>query len=380
MVTLALITLFAFLAQQSTVSAEITHKSSFRVATQTETKNAEEPDELLNRFVQALEDIVKNANNDPMEVVKQLQIQGLVQVPDIKLLSNDKKFVNDYNDNSRIGSAYLPVVQMHGMGDFAKDPKGMVPLKKAISEYLNGTYVTNIQIGANPIADIFNGFIMNLDDQVDYFASVVQSDVHLKLGFNAVGYSQGNLVVRGYIERYNNPPVKNFISMHGPLAGVASFPGCSLDSNLCRAFADILGTLAYHPTIQAHLAQANYFRDPFLIPEFEAGAIFLPDINNEDGTVNATLTKNFESLQSICLVKALNDTVVIPNDSEWFGYFQNNSYDLKWGTTDAPWYIDNWFGLKTLDLKKTLFFNTTDGDHLQFSTDYLLDLVGIYFT
>jgi hypothetical protein len=30
---------------------------------------------------------------------------------------------------------------------------------------------------------------------------------------------QGNLVVRGYIERHNNPPVRNYIAMHGPNMG-----------------------------------------------------------------------------------------------------------------------------------------------------------------
>ena len=89
----------------------------------------------------------------------------------------------------------------------------------AISTYLGGAYVLNVQIGNSSIADILNGFIMNLDDQVDYFANVVQQDAHLSNGFNAVGYSQGNLVIRGYVERYNSPPVLNFISMHGPLAG-----------------------------------------------------------------------------------------------------------------------------------------------------------------
>jgi hypothetical protein len=83
-----------------------------------------------------------------------------------------------------------PVVQMHGMGDFANDPGGMVPLANAISEYLGGAYVLNVQIGDSSIADIMNGFIMNLHDQVDYFANVVASDVHLAQGFNAVGYSQ----------------------------------------------------------------------------------------------------------------------------------------------------------------------------------------------
>eukprot|EP01031_Cornospumella_fuschlensis_P036657 gene36657-44466_t len=141
----------------------------------------------------------------------------------------------------------MPVVQMHGMGDWANDPFGMVPLAKDISAYLGGAYVLNVQIGANSIADILNGFLMNLDDQVDYFANVVRSDSQLANGFNAIGYSQGNLVIRGYIERYNSPPVLNFISMHGPLAGVSGFPGCSLDKNLCKVFAEVLGALAYKP-------------------------------------------------------------------------------------------------------------------------------------
>lgn len=59
----------------------------------------------------------------------------------------------------------LPVVQMHGMGDFGRDPFGMVPLAKEIAADLD-TYVLSMQIGANVIADIMNGFLMNLDDQV----------------------------------------------------------------------------------------------------------------------------------------------------------------------------------------------------------------------
>ena len=50
------------------------------------------------------------------------------------------------------------------------------------------------------------------------------------------------------------------------------------------------------------------------------------------------------------------------------------------GYDETPWYKDDLFGLKTLDLEKgNLYFNTTEGDHLEFPTDYLLDLVGLYF-
>ena len=82
---------------------------------------------------------------------------------------------------------------------------------------------------------------------------------------------------------------------------------------------------------------------------------------------------------SLCLVKALNDTVVIPNDSEWFGYYADGSLEVILPYKQTNWYKNDLFGLKTLDSKKHLFFNTTDGDHLKFSTDYLLDLIGIYF-
>jgi palmitoyl-protein thioesterase len=274
----------------------------------------------------------------------------------------------------------LPVVQMHGMGDFAKDPFGMVPLANAISDYLGGVYVLNVQIGNSSIADILNGFLMNLDDQVDYFASVVQNDNHLIQGFNAIGYSQGNLVIRGYIERYNNPPVKNFISMHGPLAGVGSFPNCPIEKPFCRLFAEILGLLAYHPKVQDHLAQANYYRDPYRTEEFLSIARFLPDINNEDDSKNSSYSSQWSSLESVCLVKALSDTVVIPKDSEWFGFFQENSFKDIWDFSETPWYLNDLFGLQTLNKAGKVYFNTTDDNHLEFETDYLLELVGLYFT
>lgn len=290
-----------------------------------------------------------------------------------KSTSTGKKNTQKVSDN-----ATTPVVQMHGMGDFAKDPFGMVPLAKDISDYLGGAYVLNVQIGENSLADILNGFIMNLNDQVDYFANVVRSDPKLANGFNAIGYSQGNILIRGYIEKYNNPPVFNFISMHGPLSGVGSFPGCAISHELCRAFAELLGDFAYFPFVQEHLAQANYYRDPLQISKYLAGNEYLVNINNEL-IVNSTYSTNWESLNSVCLVKALGDTVVIPNDSEWYGYFEDGSFDNIWGFKDTPWYTNNLFGLKTLDNDKKVFFNTTTGDHLDFETDYLLELVGLYF-
>jgi hypothetical protein len=49
--------------------------------------------------------------------------------------------------------------------------------------------------------------------------------------------------------------------------------------------------------------------------------IFMPDINNEKGS-NATYSSNLAGLEKMVLVKALGDTVVVPNESEWFAFYK----------------------------------------------------------
>eukprot|EP00976_Prorocentrum_cordatum_P060649 1175994-Prorocentrum_minimum.AAC.3 len=64
---------------------------------------------------------------------------------------------------------YMPVVQMHGMGDFSISP-GMVQIRKAISNFLNGTYVKSAKVGATMGADSRNTFFTTMDEQIEYFA------------------------------------------------------------------------------------------------------------------------------------------------------------------------------------------------------------------
>jgi palmitoyl-protein thioesterase len=83
--------------------------------------------------------------------------------------------------------------------------------------------------------------------EVENFAKFVRADEKLKDGFNAVGLSQGNLIIRGYIEKYNDPKVFNFVSIHGPMLGVAGFPHCDMSWGVCDLFDKLLGDLAYLP-------------------------------------------------------------------------------------------------------------------------------------
>eukprot|EP00959_Pyramimonas_sp_CCMP1952_P451922 9462043-Pyramimonas_sp.AAC.2 len=58
---------------------------------------------------------------------------------------------------------------MHGMGDFSISP-GMVQIRKAISNFLNGTYVKSAKVGATMGADSRNTFFTTMDEQIEYFA------------------------------------------------------------------------------------------------------------------------------------------------------------------------------------------------------------------
>jgi len=135
----------------------------------------------------------------------------------------------------------------------------------------------------------------------------------------------------------------------------------------------LIGSVVYTSLAQGVLAQANYFRDQYKIPEYKK-TTFLPDINNEN-KVNPDYTKRMESLNKMVLVKASSDSMVIPNDSEWYGFYKDNSSD-KWTMEESPYY--DLFGLKTLNEAKKIDFYTTPGDHLQFTQAFYFQMADKY--
>ncbi len=153
----------------------------------------------------------------------------------------------------------MPVVLAHGMGDSCFNP-GFRSVTKLVGAHL-GVYSTCIPTGGNWIEDTINGFLMNMDRSVDVFAEAVRADPKLSAGFSAIGLSQGNNLVRGYIQKYNDPPVHAFLSICGINAGVAGFPRCPpsapLIGGICTAITELLGDFAYIPFVQEHLFQAN---------------------------------------------------------------------------------------------------------------------------
>jgi palmitoyl-protein thioesterase len=242
-----------------------------------------------------------------------------------------------------------------------------------------GAYAACVGGADSQEMDTVNGFFENMTYLVDYFAAQVRKDARLAGGFDAVGLSQGNLIIRGYVEMYNDPPVRRFISIHGPLAGTGSLPQCDPDSfaaPLCRKATDLVGEAAYLPAVQRHIAQSNYLKDPTMLLKYKRYNAFLPVINNEVPHARSREFKaRFASLDRLVLVKAEGDTMIFPQASEWFGFFKDGSFDTVLAMNETEAYLEDSFGLKTLDSQGKIRFATTKGNHLRFSLQELYALL-----
>merc|ERR1711937_167499 len=277
----------------------------------------------------------------------------------------------------------IPTVVAHGMGDSCFNP-GMKSITQAIGQK-TGAYSVCVPTGKTQMTDTINGFLKNMDDSIDVFAKTIKADPKLAGGFNAAGFSQGNSLIRGYIHKYNDPPVKSFLSVHGTVMGVGGVPQCNpagLLGAVCRPLAKLCGTFGYTSLVQHHLFQADYFRDPTKLDKESYKNSQLAQLNNEGDTPNPDYKTNFGKTEQFVMVKAVGDTMVFPNEGEHWGTFGDNSFDKKDVLTmkETNVYKNDLFGLKTADEAGKIKFETTPGNHLQFSETDLFGWISKYWT
>ena len=278
--------------------------------------------------------------------------------------------------------AKLPTVVGHGMGDSCFN-KGMKEITTLVGQQSN-SYAVCVPTGDTRAKDTSNGFFMNMDENVDVFAAKIRADANLKGGFNAVGFSQGNSLIRGYIQKYNDPPVSTFLSVHGTVMGVAGFPNCNPEhgvvSPLCAVVDEIIGEEAYTKAVQDDLFQAGYFRDPMRTNStaYKTNSQ-IAQWNNEGNNFNQTFKDNFVTVKRFAMIKAMKDSMVYPNEGEWWGEFQPGSFKKVLNMTETDMYQRDTFGLKTVHEAGKILFNHTEGNHLEFTMEQLTWWVDNYF-
>jgi palmitoyl-protein thioesterase len=317
--------------------------------------------------------LIDLAENSPEEVLGHIKKSPLqAKVPEVAMPQQSS------------ASATLPTVAGHGMGDSCWEP-GFASVTRAIAKR-TGTYAKCIPTGSNIISDTINGFLMNMDKSVDVFAEKIRADPQLKGGFNAIGFSQGNSLIRGYIQKYNDPPVRAFISVHGTVMGVAALPSCFENGKplgvLCKAVAEVLGDLAYNGLSQHILFQAGYYRaaDKTTSQAYLKHSQIAQWNNENKATANATYKTNFASVEKFAMVKAMRDTMVFPNAGEHWGSFPDGHYSaMPSPMNETKFYEQDLFGLKEVDAAGKIFYETTPGGHMQFSEAQLVSWVDKYF-
>lgn len=264
-----------------------------------------------------------------------------------------------------------PLVIWHGMGDTCCFFFSMGRIKQMVEERIPGIYVRSLMIGDNIIADEENGYFGNVNHQVEQVCQKLADDPELQGGYHAMGFSQGGQFLRAVAERCPEPAMHNLITFGGQHQGVFGLPNCPEDNLLCEEMRRLLNLGAYIDWIQNSLVQAQYWHDPLHEDDYHNNSIFLADVNNEK-VVNEMYRSNLKKLDNFVMVKFLNDSMVVPVESEWFGFYSPGQDQEVLPLQQTKLYLEDRLGLKEMDEAGKLQFLSVDGDHLQFSDEWFL--------
>mmetsp|Transcript_25767 Transcript_25767/g.56699 ORF Transcript_25767/g.56699 Transcript_25767/m.56699 type:complete len:446 (-) Transcript_25767:417-1754(-) len=336
-----------------------------------------------------LDRIEDNAEAVAVEMTEHARTNGWLVGENLEEEEEHPRKQNQRQKQKPTSDRQLPVVFAHGMGDSCFN-SGMIRIGNHTSDLLGGgVYVVCVPTGDTQTEDTTNGYFLSMDKSVDVFAERIAADPRLRSGFHAVGFSQGNNVIRGYIARYNTPTVHTFLSINGVNAGEGTVPGCFPDEKLssgahasprlgsvCDLLLERASDLAYTEFSQEHSFQSNYWRDPRLSKQDAYHQYSqLARWNNEGPhNNNQTLKENYSRTSRFVWVMATEDGMVWPHQGEHWGCPNNSHGRDPFASPVLPmneteWYREDLFGLKTAQEAGKNVFETFEGDHLQFTME-----------
>lgn len=276
----------------------------------------------------------------------------------------------------------LPVVIWHGLGDSA-DAEGLNSVADLIEEIYPGTYVHLVSL-AEGSGDRTQSWFGDLNAQLDSVCQQLAEDpiISTAPAFDAVGFSQGGQFMRGYIERCGHmaPPVRSLLTFGSQHNGIEEFQKCSgFTDFLCNSANALLrSSLVWSDFIQKKVVPAQYYRPSGDLENYLEHSNFLADINNERELKNATYAENLAQLDKFVMILFEDDQAVIPKETGWFAEVDLESSKVT-PLQNRTIYKEDWIGLKKLDEKGALVYETVKGEHMQLKDKDLIRLFKKYF-
>lgn len=179
-------------------------------------------------------------------------------------------------------------------------------------------------------------------------------------GVHLVCFSQGGLICRGVLETMPTHNVINFISLSSPQGGQYG------TTNYLAPILPHHWTKDYYKLFYTKQGQkwsiANYWNDPHEEKLFFKWSNYLAVINNQSTTNNTfkpEFRENFLRLKNLVLVGGPDDGVITPWESSHFGVFNDQEKVVE--MREQQLYKEDWFGLRTLDARRSLYFYNFSG-------------------
>ncbi|KAF3937434.1 Dolichyldiphosphatase [Dactylella cylindrospora] len=279
----------------------------------------------------------------------------------------------------------LPLVIWHGLGDTYDNP-GLQSVADLYTSIYPGAATHIISLaedsGADRKASYFGALPVELTDVCTQLSTNLNlTHQSAPYGIHAIGFSQGGLFMRGYVELCNHlgAPVHTLVTFGSPHNGISEFVKCKPTDWVCRTAFGFLNANKWSEWVQTNVVPAQYYRNP--APEemekYISASGFLADINNERTEKNSTYIGNLAQLKGgLLMYKFDEDEVIIPSESVWFADVKEDGA-VEW-LNERKLYTEEWLGLKKLDQEGKIKFLKTAGPHMHITDDLLKEVYTKY--
>ena len=169
--------------------------------------------------------------------------------------------------------------------------------------------------------------------------------------------------------------MKNLISLGAPQNGVHHYPRChDKFGSICNMLHWCINNSAYS-WIGQKIVPLTYWHDTNE-EKYRQGSSFLAIINNER-QINMNYRINLARLRRLILVKYEQDRALIPNESSWFGYYdqKGNGYSME----HTELYRQDKLGLQALVATGQLVRIVSPGDHIIIEPTWFVQNIIPYF-